>query len=94
MFLKKFIPCIALTFLVACGDDDDFTPVAKNRGYDYAFVSKSEFADYPCNDVREGRDAVVGRDKDMYTCVFNRADSLYLWGDEAQGDETCGQYGK
>ena len=79
MFLKKFIPCIALTFLIACGDDDDFTPVARNRGYDYAFVSKSEFADYPCNDVREGRDAVVGRDKDMYTCVFNRADSVYLW---------------
>ena len=81
--------CLALTalftalLLAACGDDDDFTPVAKNRGYDYAFTSVDKFAEYPCNEQREGRDAAVGRDKDMYTCVFDRADSLYLWaGDE------------
>ena len=90
--------CLALTallsalFLTACGDDDDdFSPVARNRGYDYAFVSTGEFAEYPCNEMREGRDAAVGRDKDIYTCVFDRADSLYLWvGDE----DTLTAYGK
>ena len=83
---------LVAALLCACGDDDDFTPVAKNRGYDYAFTSKDEFAEYPCNEQREGRDAAVGRDKDIYTCVFDRADSVYLWiGDEdtltAEGKE-------
>ena len=52
----------AAAFLTACGDDDDFAPVSRNRGYDYALKSTKEFADYPCNEMREGREAVVGRD--------------------------------
>jgi uncharacterized protein (TIGR02145 family) len=77
--------CLAVTalfstlHLVACGDDDDFTPVSRNRGYDYALKSTKEFADYPCNDVREGREAVVGRDKDSYYCEFDSRDSVYIW---------------
>ena len=70
---------LAALFLVACGDDDDFTPVSRDRGYDYSFTSTKDFKDTPCNEQREGRDAAVGRDKDLYTCVFDRADSLYLW---------------
>lgn len=65
-------------FLTACGDDD-FSPMAKNRGYDYMYASAKDLSKTPCNEMREGRDAVVGRDKDMYTCVFDRADSVYLW---------------
>ena len=58
-------------------------PVAKNRGYDYAFVKTNEFADYPCNEMREGREAVVGRDKDRYECIFDERDSVYLWAGES-----------
>jgi uncharacterized protein (TIGR02145 family) len=65
--------------LVACGDDDSFSPVAKNRGYDYAFVSPSDIAKTPCNEMREGREAVVGRDKDHYECKFDYKDSVYIW---------------
>jgi len=84
VFARLAVPALVACFLISCGDDDDdFSPVARNRGYDYAFVSTGEFAEYPCNEMREGRDAAVGRDKDIYTCVFDRADSLYLWvGDE------------
>ena len=52
---------------------------SRDGGYDYAFTSTDEFALCPCNELREGRDAFVGRDKDLFTCVFDRADSLYLW---------------
>jgi uncharacterized protein (TIGR02145 family) len=73
----------ATAFFTACGDDDDFAPVSRNRGYPYAFTSTKEFAEYPCNDVREGREAIVGRDKDSYYCEFDSRDSVYLWiGDE------------
>ena len=84
VFARLAVSALVACFLISCGDDDDdFSPVARNRGYDYAFVSTGEFAEYPCNEMREGRDAAVGRDKDIYTCVFDRADSLYLWvGDE------------
>ena len=75
---------LVATLLCACGDDDsDFIPVSRDRGYDYSFTSTKDFEDTPCNEQHEGREAVVGRDKDLYTCVFDRADSLYLWiGDE------------
>ena len=69
----------ATAFFTACGDDDDFAPVSRNRGYDYAFTSTKEFAEYPCNDVREGREAIVGRDKDSYYCEFDSRDSVYIW---------------
>ena len=66
--------------LTACGDDDsDFSPVSKNRGYDYALKSASEFQEYPCNEMREGRNAIVGRDKDNYVCTFDSRDSVYIW---------------
>ena len=87
-----------LAFLTACGDDD-FEPMARpsaeqdeelssssvkeNRGYDYAFTSSKEFADYPCNEMREGREAVIGRDKDRYECIFDEKDSVYLWAGES-----------
>ena len=90
--MKSFSSCkaaslVALVFglaiLAACGDDDSFSPVAKNRGYDYAFVKTNEFAEYPCNEMREGREAVVGRDKDRYECIFDERDSVYLWAGES-----------
>ncbi|MBR4784101.1 MAG: hypothetical protein IK012_02470 [Fibrobacter sp.] len=63
----------------ACGDDDSFAPISKDRGYDYSIKSKSDFADIPCNEKREGREAVVGRDKDSYICKFDYSDSAYIW---------------
>ena len=74
--------CVLATttiFFTACSDDDDFSPVSKNRGYDYAFKSNNGFADYPCNEMREGREAIVGRDKDSYFCEFDEIDSVYTW---------------
>ena len=77
--LPGLCPLTAATaFFTACGDDD-FAPVSRNRGYDYAFTSTKEFAEYPCNDVREGREAIVGRDKDSYYCEFDSRDSVYIW---------------
>lgn len=90
--MKSFSSCKAaslaalvfgLAILAACGDDDSFSPVAKNRGYDYAFVKTNEFAEYPCNEMREGREAVVGREKDRYECIFDERDSVYLWAGES-----------
>lgn len=78
------VASLASAALIAgCGDDESFSPVAKNRGYDYAFVKTNEFAEYPCNEMREGRDAVVGRDKDRYECIFDERDSVYLWAGES-----------
>ena len=67
-----------LTLLVGCGDDD-FSPVSRNRGYDYAYTSTKGLSETPCNEVREGREAVIGRDKDRYECRFDRTDSIYIW---------------
>ena len=79
-----FVTSLASAALIAgCGDDESFSPVAKNRGYDYAFVKTNEFAEYPCNEMREGREAVVGRDKDRYECIFDERDSVYLWAGES-----------
>ena len=63
----------------ACGDDDSFSPVAKDREYDYTIKSTKEFADYPCNDNRDGRRAEIGSEKDIYECVFDSQDSVYIW---------------
>ena len=80
----KHLPglCVLATttiFFTACSDDDDFSPVSKNRGYDYAFKSNNGFADYPCNEMREGSEAIVGRDKESYFCEFDEIDSVYIW---------------
>ena len=90
---KKFITALLLgtAFLAGCGDDDDFAPVSRNRGYDYALKTTKEFADYPCNEMREGREAVVGRDKDSYYCQFDYRDSVYIW---AGYDDTLTATGK
>ena len=90
---KKFIAALLLgtAFLAGCGDDDDFAPVSRNRGYDYALKTTKEFADYPCNEMREGREAVVGRDKDSYYCQFDYRDSVYIW---AGYDDTLTATGK
>ena len=74
--------CVLATttiFFTACSDDDDFSPVSKNRGYDYAYTSAKDLSETPCNEMREGREAVIGRDKDRYECRFDRADSVYIW---------------
>ena len=79
-----FVTSLASAALIAgCGDDESFSPVAKNRGYDYAFVKTNDFAEYPCNEMREGREAVVGREKDRYECIFDERDSVYLWAGES-----------
>ena len=90
---KKFIAALLLgtAFLAGCGDDDDFAPVSRNRGYDYALKTTKEFADYPCNEMREGREAVVGRNKDSYYCQFDYRDSVYIW---AGYDDTLTATGK
>ena len=82
---------LGTAFLTGCGDDDDFTPVSRNRGYDYLLTSTKEFADYPCNEMREGREAVVGRDKESYYCQFDYRDSVYIW---AGYDDTLTATGK
>ena len=75
---------MACAFLfVACGDDDSFSPVSKNRGYDYAYTSAEGLSKTPCNEMREGREAVIGRDKDQYECLFDRIDSVYIWAGES-----------
>ena len=76
---KKSALIVAAVLLVACGDDDSFSPVSRDRGYDYAYTSASDLSKTPCNEVREGREAVIGRDKDRYECRFDRADSVYIW---------------
>ncbi len=93
VLVKKFIAAMLLgtAFLAGCGDDDDFAPVSRNRGYDYALKSTKEFADYPCNEMREGREAVVGRDKESYYCQFDYRDSVYIW---AGYDDTLTATGK
>ena len=90
--MKSFSSCKAaslaalvfgLAILAACGDDDSFSPVAKNRGYDYAYTSAKGLSETPCNEMREGREAVIGREKDRYECIFDERDSVYLWAGES-----------
>ena len=78
---KKSIAALLLgtAFLAGCGDDDSFSPVSKNRGYDYAYTSAKDLSKTPCNEMREGREAVIGRDKDSYFCKFDEIDSVYIW---------------
>jgi uncharacterized protein (TIGR02145 family) len=83
----KTIPCLAgLTLgtllFTACGDDDSFSPVSKDRGYEYAYTSAKDLSKTPCDSMRMGREAVIGRDKDLYECIFDEQDSVYLWAGE------------
>ena len=66
-------------FLAGCGDDDSFSPVSKDRGYDYAYTSAKDLSKTPCNEMREGREAVIGREKESYYCQFDKRDSVYIW---------------
>ena len=71
---------MACAFLfVACGDDDSFSPVARDRGYEYAYTSAKDLSKTPCDSMRKGREAAIGRDKDIYECIFDEQDSVYLW---------------
>lgn len=70
---------LGATVFTACGDDDSFSPVSKNRGYDYAYTTAKDLSKTPCNDMREGREAVIGRNKDSYVCKFDYQDSVYIW---------------
>lgn len=85
VLIGKFVATMLLgtLFLAACGDDDSFSPVAKNRGYDYAYTSAKGLSETPCNEMREGREAVIGREKDRYECIFDERDSVYLWAGES-----------
>ena len=78
---KKLIAAMLLgtLFLAGCGDDDSFSPVSKDRGYDYAYTSTKDLSKTPCNDMREGREAVIGREKESYYCQFDSRDSVYIW---------------
>lgn len=55
---------LGTVFLAGCGGDDSLSTVEKNHEPDYEFKSNKEFADYPCGEVREGQEAVVGSEKD------------------------------
>ena len=77
IFGMVFVASVLL--LAGCGDDESFSPVAKNRGYDYAYTTAKDLSKTPCNEMREGREAVIGRSKDRYECEFDYRDSVYLW---------------
>ena len=81
--LKKALGVVPLVFSAiifnACGDDDSFSPVARDRGYEYAYTSAKDLSKTPCNDMRKERRAVIGRDKIEYTCMFDERDSVYIW---------------
>ena len=81
VLIGKFVATMLLgtLFLAACGDDDSFSPISKNRGYDYAYTSAKDLSKTPCDSMRKGRDAAIGRDKDIYECIFDEQDSIYLW---------------
>ena len=70
---------LAFAILAACGDDDSFSPMAKDRGYDYAYTTAKDLSKTPCNEMRDGREAVIGKNKDRYECEFDYQDSVYLW---------------
>ena len=43
----KTIQCLAglslgASLFTACGDDDSFSPIARDRGYDYAYTSAKD----------------------------------------------------
>ena len=81
VLIGKFVATMLLgtLFLAACGDDDSFSPVARDRGYEYAYTSAKDLSKTPCDSMRKGRDAAIGRDKDIYECIFDEQDSIYLW---------------
>ena len=71
----------AAAFIVGgCGDDDSSSPVTKNEVFTHWVTSATDLEEFPCNKMREGRDAVVSRDEEeIYTCMFDRVDSVYIW---------------
>ena len=85
--------CVATTSFTGCGDDDSsFSPVTKSHSYDYTYTSAEDLSKTPCNDNRDGRRAEIGSEKDIYECVFDSQDSVYLWVGEndtltAEGEE-------
>ena len=93
--LKNALGVVPLVFSAiifnACGDDDSFSPVARDRGYEYAYTSAKDLSKTPCNDMRNERIAIIGRDKIEYTCMFDERDSVYIW---ASDEDTLTAAGK
>ena len=95
--MKNFVNCeiavlavTAVLVLGGCGDDESFSPVSKGRDYDYVYTSAKDLSKTPCNENRDGRRAEV--DKDLYECIFDTQDSVYIWVGEndtltAEGEE-------
>ena len=81
----------AVLVLGGCGDDDSFSPVSRDRGYEYAYTSAKDLSKTPCDSMRKGREAAIGRDKDIYECIFDEQDSVYLWAGE---DDTLTAVGR
>ena len=77
--LPVFTLTMAAILFTACGDDDSFSPMAKDRGYDYAYTTAKDLSKTPCNEMRDGREAVIGKNKDHYECEFDYQDSVYIW---------------
>ena len=60
-------------------------------GYEYAYTSAKDLSKTPCDSMRKGREAAIGRDKDIYECIFDEQDSIYLWAGE---DDTLTAVGR
>ena len=75
------LTCLSLGSIIftACGADSSFT----SNVSDLSLTSNSEFADNPCDETREGLEAIVGNDKDHYVCTFDDRDSVYVWAGES-----------
>ena len=71
--------CVATTSLTGCGADDSFSPEEKSHSSDYTYASAEDLSKTPCNESRDGRKAEVGSEKDLYECVFDSQDSVYIW---------------
>ena len=66
MSLKKFIPCVAVAFLVACGDDDSFTPKVPELPGEVADMD--ELKEFECSDDLIGEKVYVKDQKADYEC--------------------------
>ena len=73
--MRLFALCLLTTALLACSDDDSFSPTMGEG--DQNAKRYEQFKDRPCDDSREGREVVV--EKKHYTCVYDDFLSEYFW---------------